>query len=316
MKYKHLFGPVPSRRLGSSLGVDLIPFKTCSLDCVYCECGKTTRLTTTRKEYIPTSAVKAELDHYLAAGPALDYITFAGSGEPTLNREIGSVIAHIKKNYPHYKICLLTNGTLFSIPAVRSAVSQLDLIIPSLDAAREKTFQAVNRPHETLRCETMIEGLINLRREFRGEMIMEVFIVPGLNDCEEDLHALKKALENIKPDRIQLGTLDRPGTEEWVEEASEEKMLEIARYLGSAEIIGELRERQKISSFNQSYSRQIMQTLRRRPCTAKDLEEILDLRPAELQKYLNDLLENKKITSENKERGVFFKIKKSPGGSG
>lgn len=315
MKYKHLFGPVPSRRLGSSLGVDLVPFKTCSLDCIYCECGKTTRLTTERKEYISTSLVKTELDQYLAARPALDYITFAGSGEPTLNREIGSVVAHIKNNYPHYKICLLTNGTLFTVPEVRSAVSQLDLIIPSLDAAREKTFQAVNRPHESLSCAAMIDGLIRLRNAFRGEIIMEVFIVPGLNDCEEELEALKNALDSIKPDRIQLGTLDRPGTEEWVEAATEEKMLEIATYLDGAEIIGELRERQKISSFNQSHSRQILQTLRRRPCTLKDLEEILDLRPAELQKYLNELLDSNKITAERKKRGLFFMIKKSPGRS-
>jgi wyosine [tRNA(Phe)-imidazoG37] synthetase (radical SAM superfamily) len=309
LKYKYLFGPVPSRRLGVSLGVDLIPLKTCSLDCVYCECGRTTRLTTDRKEYLPIDEVVNELEHYLSTNPQLDYITFAGSGEPTLNSRLGDVAGYLKANYPHYELCLLTNGTLFTDPRVRADVARVDLVIPSLDSATEKGFQLINRPQEDLSCAAMIDGLVKLRAEFKGEIRLEIFIVPGINDTPHELAALKKAIEQIKPDRVQLGTLDRPGTESWVEAADSEKMSEISAFLNGAELIGNFQPRQKIASFKEEHSRNILQTLRRRPCTIKDLEQILDIHPAELQKYVHDLLERGKIEVENEERGAFLKIK-------
>ncbi len=314
MKYSHLFGPVPSRRLGASLGVDLVPQKTCTLNCVYCECGETTNLTVTRKEYEPAQTVIDELDDYLATAPSLDYITFSGSGEPTLNSEIGRVVDFLKGNYPRYKLCLLTNGTLFTRAEVRSAVRKIDLIIPSLDAAGEKTFQQVNRPHESISCAGMIDGLIKLRHEYAGKIVLEIFIVPGFNDAPEELALLKKAVNKINPDRVQLGTLDRPGTEDWVETADLGKMQGIAAYLGNTELIGEFRSRQTISSFNDSHSRLILQTLHRRPCTISDLQNILNLRPAEIQKYINHLLAEGKIDVEQKERGIFLKIKNNHGG--
>ena len=313
MRNRHLFGPVPSRRLGVSLGVDLIPHKTCSLNCVYCECGKTTNLTLERREYVNTEGVISELKSYLSQEPPLDYITFAGSGEPTLHSRIGEIISFLKENYSQYPLCLLTNGTLFQDPALREEVARLDLIIPSLDAATEKTFKAINRPHENLSCSDMIAGLIELRKEFQGEMRLEVFIVPGLNDTPEELKAIKDAADKINPDSIQLGTLDRPGTEDWVETASSEDLKKIAAYLGRSEIIGEFKARQKIMSFKESYSRLILQTLRRRPCTIEDLNAMLGIHPAEVQKYVNHLLEEDKIEVEKLERGQFLKIKKAPG---
>ncbi len=309
MKYKHLFGPVPSRRLGVSLGIDLIPPKTCTLDCVYCECGKTTRLTTKRREYIPVDNILKELDDYLARKPELDYITFAGSGEPTLNNKIGKVIEFIKKCYPHYKICVLTNGTLFSDPSVRAEVLKADLIIPSLDAATEKTFQQINRPHPDLNCKEVIAGLVDLRSEFAGEIRLEIFIVPDFNDTTEELQAIKQAIEKINPHRVQMGTLDRPGTENWVQAADKEKMQQIASFLGRSELIGEFRPRNKIASFNESYNSQILNTLRRRPCTLEDLHHMLNLHPAELQKYINHLLAIGRIETENRDRGTFLKLK-------
>jgi wyosine [tRNA(Phe)-imidazoG37] synthetase (radical SAM superfamily) len=312
MKHKYLFGPVPSRRLGVSLGVDLIPLKTCSLDCVYCECGKTTRLTVVRKEYLPQAAVLGELADYLSANPYLDFITFAGSGEPTLNSSLGEVAVYLKTNYPQYKLCLLTNGTLFTDLQVRADVAHIDLVIPSLDSATESGFKLINRPQKDLSCAAMIAGLIKLRAEFKGEIRLEIFIVPGINDTPNELAALKKAIKQIKPDRVQLGTLDRPGTEAWVEAADSQKMKEISAFLNGAELIGAFQARQKIASFKEEHSKNILQTLRRRPCTINDLEQILDIHPAELQKYVHDLLERDKIEVENKERGAFLKIKKPP----
>lgn len=314
MKYNHLFGPVPSRRLGASLGVDLVPLKTCTLNCVYCECGETTNLTVDRKEYVPLQPVIDELDNYLGQKPKLDYITFSGSGEPTLHSGIDQIINFLKSNYQQYKICLLTNGTLFTDSFVRSTVREIDLIIPSLDAASEKTFQQINRPHANINCTDLIGGLIKLRHEYSGKITLEIFVVPGLNDNSEELALLKEAVKKISPDRVQIGTLDRPGTEDWVEAADMEDMRQIAAYIGNTELIGDFRPRYAFSSFQDSYSRQILQILRRRPCTASDLQQVLDLRPVEIQKYINQLLLQGKIEAEHKNRGIFLKIKNNHGG--
>ncbi len=311
MRHKYIFGPVPSRRLGVSLGVDLIPLKTCSLDCVYCECGKTTRHTAIRKEYIDVGRVIAELDDYLKSAPRLDYITFAGSGEPTLNSGMGRVINFLKTNYPQYRVCLLTNGTLFKEKDVRSEALPLDLIIPSLDAAREETFKKINRPCEGISCRDMIEGLAKLRREYEGIITLEIFIVAGINDNEAEIKALNEAIKIIKPDYVQLGTLDRPGTEEWVEAVNPDKMREIAASLEGATLISDCQPRVRIRSFKESRSRQIIQTLRRRPCTASDLEQTLNLHQAELQKYLDHLLERGTIEATYQERGIFYRMKKT-----
>ncbi len=306
MKHKHLFGPVPSRRLGISLGIDLIPHKTCSLNCVDCECGKTTNLTVERKEYVPTDRVIEELDQYLKSQPQLDYITFAGSGEPLLHSQIGQIINWLKTNYPAYKICLLTNGTLFADQKTREEVLNLDLIIPSLDAATKQRFVEINRPHKSLKCAQMIEDLVKLRDEFPGTMIIEIMIVPRINESKQELVALKSAIEKIKPDRLQLGTLDRPGTESWVEAASMGAMEEIVRFLGNVELIGNFKPQRQISSFNKMHSDNILEVLKRRPCTVEDLQQALNLHPAELQKYMNQLLEEGRIKVEQRKRGQFL----------
>jgi len=234
--------------LGLSLGIDLVPHKTCTLDCVYCECGETTNLIITRDEYVLVKDVIAELKHYLASRPDLDYITFSGSSEPTLHSGLGTVIDYIKDNYPEYKVCLLTNGTIFTEPAVREGVLRADLIIPSLDAACSDAFKQINRPHRELNCNEIIEGLVLLRHEYKGLMIVEVLIVPGINDTPEELKSLQEALGKIKSDLVQIGTLDRPGTENWVEAAPKDRLQEIANYLANAELIGVFKPEHKVSS--------------------------------------------------------------------
>ncbi|MCK5097656.1 MAG: radical SAM protein, partial [Desulfobacteraceae bacterium] len=229
--YKYLFGPVPSRRLGISLGVDLVTHKICSLDCVYCECGKTTDLTCERKEYVPVKDVLQELDHYFKNNQNPDYITFSGSGEPTLNTGIGKVIDFIKKRKKDVSIALLTNGTLFSKKDVRSDVINADLIIPSLDAASSNTFQKINRPDSELDIEKYIQGLIDLRDEFKGKIWLEVLIIPGFNDSSEDIELLKKSIKRIRPDKIQLNTLDRPGTITDITAIAKERLEKIAELL-------------------------------------------------------------------------------------
>ncbi|MGD9233771.1 MAG: radical SAM protein, partial [Desulfobacterales bacterium] len=202
MQYNTLFGPVPSRRLGISLGIDLVPMKTCTLNCIYCECGKTSHLTLERKEYVSFEAVKKELTHYLANHAQPDYITFSGSGEPTLNSKIGDVIRFLKDRVPDVPVAVLTNSTLFFQKQVRSDIENAMVVIPSLDAATKKMFNKINRPSPLLQVDKIIDGLIQFRQEYTGKIWLEIFIIPGMNDTITELTALKQAIEKIRPDQV------------------------------------------------------------------------------------------------------------------
>ncbi|NQS74775.1 MAG: radical SAM protein, partial [Methanoculleus sp.] len=290
MAYRYLFGPVCSRRLGTSLGVDLVPLKTCTFNCVYCECGRTTRLTGERREYVPTGQVIAEVDEYLARAPDLDYVTFAGSGEPTLHSGIGEIISFIKDRYPRYRIAVLTNGALLGDPDVRAALMRADLVIPSLDAVSEETFQKINRPCPGITARDLLEGLTTFAREFTGEIWLEVFIIPGQNDTEEEILRLKDAISAIRPDHIQVNTLDRPGAEIWVRPASPLALERIASMLGGrAEVIGAACSSQALPPKATEVTDLLLATIKRRPCTIDDLVGTLGLRPAEISKCLRVL---------------------------
>lgn len=309
---KYLFGPVPSRRLGISLGVDLVPHKVCTLNCIYCEVGRTTNLAIERKEYIPINEVIEELQNYLDQKPELDFITFSGQGEPTLNSGLGKVIDFIKDNYSQYKIAVITNGTLFWDREVRNEVFRADVLLPSLDAVSESSFLKINRPNKNLNIDKIIEGLIKLRTEFKGKIYLEIFLVPKINDTKDELTLLKNISAKIKPDLIQLNTLDRPGTKSFVEPVPKEKLQEIKEFFKPlpVKIIAKAKTRKQIKSFNKNIQQQILDTIRRRPCTDKDLSEILNLHLNELNKYLSELIDNGKIITDKRERGLFFKIKK------
>ena len=309
--YKYLFGPVPSRRLGISLGVDLVPKKVCSLNCVYCEVGRTTKLTTERIEYILYDKVTSELEHYFANNPNPDYITFSGSGEPTLNSKIGDVLQFIKQKNPDIPVAVLTNGTLLYDKKVRNELMDANVVLPSLDAATEITFQKINRPAPKLTVEKYVQGLIDFSNEFSGQIWLEVFIIPGYNDNIDDLKALKKAFKDIKPDYIQLNTLDRPGTVADIHAASHEDLKKIVDYwkLDNVEIIAAAPERKNIQSYRKDAETAILGTITRRPCIVDDLVKILGLHINEINKYLDVLEAEGKIEPVRQERGVFYQIK-------
>ncbi|MEA2106465.1 MAG: radical SAM protein [Bacteroidota bacterium] len=309
--YKYLFGPVPSRRLGISLGVDLVPKKVCSLDCVYCEVGQTTKLTTERREYILYDKVKAELADYFSHNPDPDYITFSGSGEPTLNSRIGDVLQFIKKNKPTIPVAVLTNGTLFYDKKVRNELLEANVVLPSLDAAREDTFQKINRPAQGLNVKKCINGLADFRKAYSGHIWLEVFFAPGYNDSEADLIALKNAFEQIKPDQIQLNTLDRPGTVNNVQRASMEYLERVIDFwqLPNVEIIAAAPERKNIQSYRKNAEMVILETIARRPCTVDDLVKILGQHTNEINKYLDVLEAEGMVEPVRQERGIFYQIK-------
>jgi wyosine [tRNA(Phe)-imidazoG37] synthetase (radical SAM superfamily) len=309
--YKYLFGPVPSRRLGMSLGVDLVPRKVCSLDCVYCEVGKTTKLTLERKEYILYDKVIKELTHYFENNPDPDYITFSGSGEPTLNLRIGDVIQFIKQNKPDIPIAVLTNGTLLYDKKVRDELKDATLVLPSLDAATRETFQHINRPASALTIENYIQGLKDFAKEFTGKIRLEIFILPGYNDNDNDLESLKKTIDRIKPDSVQLNTLDRPGTISDLRPATKNKLKKILDLwnLGNVEIIAAATQRKDIQSYRNDAETAILGTISRRPCTIDDLMKILGMHINEINKYLDVLEAENKIESVHQERGIFYQKK-------
>ncbi len=306
----HLFGPVPSRRLGMSLGVDMVPHKVCSFNCVYCECGKTTVHTSERKEYVPVDEVITELKEFLRENPAPDYITFSGAGEPTLNSRIGEVIKFIKEDYPDIPLAVLTNGSLLSDENVRQEIMPADLVLPSLDAASTKAFRKIDRPHPGIRLEEYIEGLVKFTEEFKGQVWLEVMIIPGYNDKVEDLMLLRDALIRINPDRIQLNTLDRPGTKADLEAASLDNLNEIIEMWGleNVEIIARPPERKEKKSYRKDHENAIRETIERRPCTVEDIADILGLHVNEVNKYLSVLEEEGKIEPVRLSRGIFYKL--------
>lgn len=236
-KYKTLFGPVPSRRFGMSLGVDLVHHKTCNLNCVYCECGATTHLTMQRKEYVSVDRVKAELNRYLSHDEKIDYITFSGSGEPTLNEGIGEVIQFLKSDHPEYNVALLTNSTLLSQPAVRHQVKQADVVMASLDAATEPQFRRINRPHPMLDLQAIVDGITAFRRMFSGRLLMEYFVVKGCNDSAEVLNGVKKTIAQIDADGLLLNTLDRLAAEDWVQPVGANQLKSILDFFKDADVV-------------------------------------------------------------------------------
>jgi len=318
MRYNHIFGPVLSRRLGLSLGIDLVPFKTCSYDCAYCECGHTTRRTIRRQDFFPADEVIAELRDVLSSRPHLDTITLAGSGEPTLARAIGPVIAFVKREYPEYPLTVLTNGSLLADRELRQEILPADRVIPTLTTASQQTFERIHNPDPSLRIDSIIQGMEEFRRIYSGELWLEVFVIPGLNTTDEELAGLRAAIARIRPDRVQLNTLDRPAAEGWVRKASDDELARVADSIGGTEIevVG---RRQTVSRTTRVMTGDVdlvRATLSRRPSTVEDLVETTGLSGGEVAKILGELEDRGEIESERMARGVFYRICQRPAQEG
>ena len=282
----HVFGPVPSRRLGRSLGVDVVPFKTCTYDCIYCQLGRTTCRTIERKEWVPLEDVLGEIRPKLSSRP--DYVTLGGSGEPTLFSRIGDLIDGIK-TMTNVPVAVLTNGSLLWQPETRRALQDADLLIPSLDAGDEEGFRHINRPHEAISFEQMLDGLIASRQMFDGRYWLEVFVLAGYTDAEAEMEKLLKCVSLIKPDRVQLNTVARPPAEGFAEGVSPERLTELAAVFDPpAEVIADFRRVHGHVEFAASRE-EILDTLRRRPCSVEDLAAGLGLHRSEVLKYVDEL---------------------------
>jgi wyosine [tRNA(Phe)-imidazoG37] synthetase (radical SAM superfamily) len=298
----HLYGPVPSRRLGYSLGVDILPFKTCSLDCVYCQLGSGPKTTVRRAEFISARAVLAQVRKAVASGRTIDAITFSGSGEPTLNSGIGTIIRGIKR-FTRIPVVVLTNSSCLVRPAVRRDLRQADIVVPSLDAADEAVFRKINRPHPGLTAAAIVAGLAAFRREFAGRIWLEIMLVRGVNDGPRHLRKLKAAAALIRPDRIQLNTVVRPPAERSARPLGPAEMEKIREFFGEgAEIIADFRTAARRASAGDA-GEAVLAVVGRRPVTAADLALSLG-RPAE---EIEDLLQS--LGSAGKIRAVVHRKK-------
>lgn len=238
---KYVFGPVPSRRLGQSLGIDPVPFKTCNWNCVYCQLGRTSPFTLERREYVPRAEVLEQVREALATHAAgeMDWITFVGSGETCLYSELGWLINAVKAE-TEIPVAVITNGSLLYLPEIRRELLAADAVMPSLDAASERLYCKINRPHPSLTLEKLIGGLRDFRAEYQGQLWVEVMLIKGLNDKQDELQRLSVVLEQIRADEIHILLPTRPPTEPWVEPADEAAIQRAQLILGKrARLIAE-----------------------------------------------------------------------------
>ena len=291
---RFVYGPVASRRLGFSLGVDIIPFKTCTLDCVYCQLGSTGKTTVRRGSWFPPDEILAQVKEALDSGQRIDVITFSGSGEPTLSRDIGRLVRAIKK-MTRIPVAVLTNATLLTRKAVRRELAAADIVVPSLDAVPAPVFRRVNRPHAALDNRRIIDGLVRFREEFRGELRLEIMLVKGINDSPADVRALEAAVARIRPDRIELNTVVRPPADRSARPHGPAALAKIRARLGPKAAVVAAFAGKKQAPAAGSLERSILATVGRRPQTAADIALALGRHRDEVLKALTSLLRRRRV---------------------
>jgi len=289
--FGHVYGPVPSRRLGRSLGIDLVPFKTCTYNCVYCQLGRTTKKTLKRKEYVSVEMILIELERKLSAGDIPDYISLAGSGEPTLNSGIGDLIVKIK-DLTDIPVAVLTNGSLLWMREVQDALLAADLVLPSLDAGDQDLLSYVNRPHKSLWFAPIVCGMADFTRRFKGEVWLEVLLLAGVTGIPAEAQKIAAMVKRIGPARTQINTVTRPPAEDYASPLSTDQMLALKGFFpGRVEIISKNeREDARLSTFNETSDENILALLSRRPCTVADVAIGLGIHVTEALKHLNALI--------------------------
>lgn len=289
-----------------SLGIDIVPMKVCTLDCIFCQLGRTTEKSTVRREFVDIDAVIAEVKGRLAEGVQTDYLTIGGSGEPTLNSRLGDLIDGLH-NVTDIPVAVLTNGTLFYRADVRAECGKADVVIPSLDAGDEAAFEAVTRPAGDISIEKLVSGLSAFRDAFAGQIWLEVFIVPGVNTSPEQIAGMRELIGRIRPDRVQLNTAVRPPAEKSVEPASYETLAAIAHEMGgNCEVIADVpsgscdRQAAEVTA-------DVLSMLKRRPCSVQDLRTGLGITAEEATRQLTDLQSRGLIVAEARGDTLYFR---------
>lgn len=299
-----IYGPVPSRRLGFSLGVDIVPFKTCTFDCIYCQLGKTPKKSARPRAFFSTREILSQIREALQSGQRFDHITFSGSGEPTLNIRSGDLIRRIKKITP-IPVAVLTNSSLLCLRSVRQSLRAADVIIPSLDAATTDVLRKINRPRSSVEAKKIVESLIKFRREYKGQIWLEIMLVKGVNDSAAHIEALKRAVAKIKPDKVQLNTVVRPPAEKWARPLSRKELEAAQIKLGEkAEVVAVFAARPQ-SKAAKGLKQRILSMVERRPVSLKDLAASLGNAESDIQRVLAVLLRGKRVL-KSKHKGISY----------
>jgi len=302
---RYVFGPVPSRRLGRSLGVDLVPINACSFDCIYCQLGRTGAKTTQRDEYAPLDRVVSDLRECLTRSPRPDYITLSGSGEPTLYGRLGELIEAIKTLTP-IPVAILTNGSLFSDPQVRVQCNQADLVLPSLDAGDEQTFLTVNRPAADISFDGYVEGLRQFCRQRTCAVWLEVFVLSGINDSPRQMNRIRNIVDTLRVDRVQLNTAVRPTAEGYAMAVAQDTLEQLAGLFDPpAEIIADFPHEEALGP-ELLDTEAIVEMLRRRPCRAQDISAGLALSLPAVIKGLEHLQRDGQVRQVDREGQTYF----------
>ncbi len=307
---QYVFGPVPSRRLRRSVGIDLVPLKTCTYNCIYCQLGRTTNQTLDRRVYVPGKLVIQQLQKKLRGlSSPPDYITFSGSGEPTLNSDIGWVMKEIKK-LTEIPTAVLTNGSLLHLESVRKALLPADLVIPSLDVGRPYLFEFINRPHPSLKFSQILRGLREFGKEFQGQIWLEVMLCGGFNDEPKEINRLREEIERIGPDRIQLNTVIRPPAEDFASPLLPERMEEIRLlFSGRAEVLPRECSAPPSRVYGQ-IDQEILALLERRPCSLEDLSLAFGFPEKAIGVCLEDLRRKGVVAYDYHNHTVFYKAQR------
>jgi len=299
---KYVYGPVPSRRLGQSLGIDPIPSKTCDYQCIYCQLGKTTNLTDKRKDFYPKEEIYKELEESINQNQGkFDYITFVGSGEPTLCKSLGKLILKAKE-LSKKPICVITNGSLLYQDDVKDDLIFSDVVLPTLDAGDEKLFIKINRPLPSIKYEKMIQGYIDFRKEFNGNFWIEIMVMKGINDSKEELFKIKKKIDLIQPDRIDINVPIRPPTESWVKIPDQDVIPILNDIFGDYNNIN-FPEQGTFSVFGSNFEKELKDLLERHPMRLEQITETFSSKTVNEQDLLDQL---NTLASQNKIKKVIY----------
>jgi wyosine [tRNA(Phe)-imidazoG37] synthetase (radical SAM superfamily) len=309
-KFHYLYGPVPSRRLGRSLGIDLVPHKVCTYNCIYCQIGGSTQQTLVRKEYVPVSEVLKEVEIFLREeSESVDYLSLGGSGEPTLHSGIGKIIEGIK-TMTSIPVAVLTNGALLYEKEVREDLLKADVLLPSMDAVSPEVFEKINRPYAALSIGRIIEGLVEFKKIFKGKIWFEILFCKGVNDSPEELNRLKEVVKKIQPDLIHLNTVVRPPSENWAIPLSKEEMEKIQAFFGKKAVIISEFTRHPLRGAERDLKEEILNILRRRPLSLNDLSKGMNLSGDDLKKHVDSLVEEGKVHIRSFGESIYYEVGK------
>lgn len=289
----YVYGPVSSRRLGLSLGLNIVPKKTCTLNCIYCQCGRTTKITLRRRSFFPIGEILHQVRSAVASH-RIDYLTFSGEGEPTLNKDIGKLIRLLKAEFK-IPVAVITNSTLLSDPEVRRDLYPADLVVPSLDAADQNTFRRVNRCHPDLKIETVIQGLKTFRRYYRGKLWLEIMLVKGVNDSAAHLMRLRRLAYELTPDRVHLNTVVRPPAEKKALPLTIDELAQVKLLFGPETEIALSPVKRRQRQFSGNREKAVIALVQNRPVTEEDLICSLGIQAGEIKPLLKKLVKNGKI---------------------